>query len=163
MQLGVKTRPPRSRDISVLSCLSRLWFSHTIILDFFFHLANDGERIQRTTPWDHVMGLLDKDDHGKWPRPPISWGPNTNQRFPFSWRLSWEYIGGSQTWVRYFCCMRWESFLRLTNNSFDSPIIELVKTPGRKRDAPKRTRAATAIANKTRAITAMTFDVCLSK
>ncbi|KAH8120293.1 hypothetical protein DFH11DRAFT_1685640 [Phellopilus nigrolimitatus] len=38
------------------------------------------------------------------------------------------------------------------------PIIELVKTPGRRKDAPKKTRAATAAANKAKAIITITLD-----
>ncbi|KAI5123631.1 hypothetical protein M0805_003445 [Coniferiporia weirii] len=38
------------------------------------------------------------------------------------------------------------------------PIIELLKTPGRKRDAPKKTRAAVAAANKAAAIITMNLD-----
>ncbi|KII94385.1 hypothetical protein PLICRDRAFT_27217 [Plicaturopsis crispa FD-325 SS-3] len=38
------------------------------------------------------------------------------------------------------------------------PIIELVKTPGRKRDAPKRTRAATAAATKMKNVVSLSLE-----
>ncbi|KAI0651814.1 hypothetical protein C8Q79DRAFT_935006 [Trametes meyenii] len=40
----------------------------------------------------------------------------------------------------------------------DEPVIELLKTPGRKRNAPVRTRAAIAAAEKSRAVTSLSFD-----
>lgn len=40
------------------------------------------------------------------------------------------------------------------------PLLELVKTPGRKKDVPKKTRAAIAAAGKAKAITSLSFEVC---
>ncbi|KAI0669935.1 hypothetical protein C8Q78DRAFT_1171319 [Trametes maxima] len=40
----------------------------------------------------------------------------------------------------------------------DEPVIELLKTPGRKRNAPVRTRAGIAAAEKSRAVTSLSFD-----
>jgi len=41
----------------------------------------------------------------------------------------------------------------------DSPIIDLVKTPGRKKDAPKRTRAAAAAAAKAKSVISLSLEV----
>ncbi|CDO71531.1 hypothetical protein BN946_scf184911.g1 [Trametes cinnabarina] len=38
------------------------------------------------------------------------------------------------------------------------PVIELLKTPGRKKNAPARTRAGTAAAEKARAVTSLSFE-----
>ncbi|KAH9849793.1 hypothetical protein C2E23DRAFT_905602 [Lenzites betulinus] len=48
-----------------------------------------------------------------------------------------------------------ESFFEGPRNE---PVIELLKTPGRKKNAPTRTRAAIAAAEKSRAITSSTFE-----
>ncbi|KAL7285285.1 hypothetical protein ACG7TL_000380 [Trametes sanguinea] len=40
----------------------------------------------------------------------------------------------------------------------NEPVIELLKTPGRKKNAPVRTRAATAAAEKSKAITSLSFE-----
>ena len=39
-------------------------------------------------------------------------------------------------------------------------MYELLKTPGKKKDAPKRTRAATAAVAKLKAMNSMVFEVC---
>ena len=41
-------------------------------------------------------------------------------------------------------------------------MYELLKTPGKKRDAPKKTRAATAAIAKLKTINDMAFEVCRS-
>ncbi|KAI0825167.1 hypothetical protein BC628DRAFT_1410568 [Trametes gibbosa] len=48
-----------------------------------------------------------------------------------------------------------ESFLEGSQNE---PVIELLKTPGRRKNAPVRTRAAIANAEKSRAITSLSFE-----
>lgn len=71
-------------------------------------------------------------------------GSSPNARLHLPRRLPREYLGWSKARVR-------ETALSLLLTlSICRPIIDLVKTPARKKTAPKRTKAATSAAAKAR-------------
>lgn len=98
------------------------------------------------------MGQLYLFDHGKRSRPPIIQGSDPNSWFSLSRRLSGQHLVRCEAGVRSIPVISSDS------DSFYSTLIELVKTPGRKKAVTKKLKLNSKLAN----VVTLSLEVCLS-